>query len=149
MPDDSCPFDALDHFRRLLDRYPDVHKVGFGLRIDDLPETYVLRSSVVQWERQFWCEQAEPGVFRAIDTTFAMYRPRGTTPRGAGGTADRSAVRRTPPAVVRRHQQPRCRGAVLPRADPTVSNWNRDAIVRWKHRQLIDARRASGSGDQR
>ncbi|MEZ5216956.1 MAG: hypothetical protein R2715_10315 [Ilumatobacteraceae bacterium] len=44
VPIEECPLDALEHFRSLLDRYPDLHKAGFGLRIDDLPEQYVGRT---------------------------------------------------------------------------------------------------------
>jgi hypothetical protein len=54
-----------------------VTKVGFGLRIDDLPAHYRFRQEVIEWESQFWLPECEiePGVFRcAIDTTFALYR---------------------------------------------------------------------------
>ena len=76
VPDEGCPADALAHFRELLDEFPEADKVGFGLRIDDLPEHFDLRDDVVRWEEQFWQDEVKPGVFRAqIDTTFAMYRP--------------------------------------------------------------------------
>lgn len=77
VPVDECPLDAVQRFGELLGRYPDVTKVGFGLKIDDLPVTYRFRSEVVEWESQFWWPELEiePGVFRcAIDTTFALYR---------------------------------------------------------------------------
>ncbi len=75
VPDSACPRDAVDHFRRVLDRFPDISKVGFGLRIDDLPRRYQLRRQVQAWESQFWCDKAAPGLYRApIDTTFALYR---------------------------------------------------------------------------
>lgn len=76
VPDAGCPDDALDRFADLLDRHPECSRVGFGLRIDDLPESYALRDEVVAWESQFWDDEVEPGVFAAeIDTTFALYRP--------------------------------------------------------------------------
>jgi hypothetical protein len=75
VPDEGCPSDALDHFRRILDGFPAINKVGFGLRIDDLPRRYRLRRQVQAWESQFWLDPVSPGLFRApIDTTFALYR---------------------------------------------------------------------------
>jgi hypothetical protein len=75
VPVENCPDDALDRFADLLGRYPDVMKVGFGLVIDDLPRHYRHRRAVLKWERKFWRDEVEPGVFRApIDTTFALYR---------------------------------------------------------------------------
>jgi hypothetical protein len=82
VPDQDAPHDALDHFADLLFRYSDIDKVGFGLRIDDLPPSYQFRTEVIDWESQFWESEVEPGVFRAdIDTTFALYRP--SAPKGA------------------------------------------------------------------
>ena len=40
VPDEDCPLDAIDHFAEILDAHPEVHRVGFGLRIDDLPDHY-------------------------------------------------------------------------------------------------------------
>lgn len=76
IPDAACPPDAIDHFAGILERHPDTDKVGFGLRIDDLPNAFAHRDAVVRWESKFWTDEVEPGVFRAdIDTTFALYRP--------------------------------------------------------------------------
>ncbi len=76
VPIKECPLDALDHFRSLFDEFPVADKVGFGLRIDDLPDHYTHKADVVAWEQQFWQLEMAPGVYRAaIDTTFALYRP--------------------------------------------------------------------------
>ena len=76
LPGDSCPHDAVEHFQELLQRHPAFDQAGFGLRIDDLPDWYPHRDEVVRWERPFWVDEVEPGVFAAhIDTTFALYRP--------------------------------------------------------------------------
>lgn len=76
-PVEECPSDIVKHFKGLLDRFQDVRKVGFGLKIDDLPEHYALRSDVIEHERQFHVRSVEPGVFFSpIDTTFALYRPK-------------------------------------------------------------------------
>jgi hypothetical protein len=95
VPDQDAPSDALDHFADLLFRYSDVDKVGFGLRIDDLPLTYQFRTEVIDWESQFWETEVEPGVFQAdIDTTFALYRP-------SAPTGTYRALRTGPPYVAR------------------------------------------------
>jgi hypothetical protein len=75
VPTQECPDDAVDHLHDLLERYPDFLKVGFGLKIDDLPASYPLRDDVIAWESQFWSQEVEPNVYSApIDTTFALYR---------------------------------------------------------------------------
>jgi hypothetical protein len=75
VPTEDCPLDALDHFSELLQCHRDYVKVGFGLKIDDLPAHYRHRDAVRVWEAQFWEKEVAPGVFEAnIDTTFALYR---------------------------------------------------------------------------
>lgn len=94
VPDPECPVDAVQRFHDLLQKYPGYAKVGFGLRIDDIPDTYRHKTAVLNWEKQFWSREVEPGVFDApLDTTFALYRPstRFTLP----------ALRTGPPYVAR------------------------------------------------
>ena len=96
VPSADCPPDALTHFRTLLDRYPDRIKVGFGLKIDDLPPHYRYAAEVVALERRYWETEVEPGVYDApIDTTFALYRP--------GSGFELSPSLRTGPPYVARH----------------------------------------------
>ena len=137
LPDDDCPLDAVEHFRDLLDRYPDLHKAGFGLRIDDLPDHYALAAQVRAWERRFWTDEREPGVYRAdIDTTFALYRP-------MRRHLESQAVRTGAPYVAR-HLPWYVDSADLPEedryyrahADPIISNWDRDTLPVWKERWL-------------
>lgn len=83
VPVPECPRDAVSRFGDLLARHHDVAKVGFGLRIDDLPAHYRFRPEVIEWESQFWRPEieVEPKVYRcAIDTTFAVYRCWSSTP---------------------------------------------------------------------
>ena len=76
LPDENTPDDFMVYFKEILDRYPLMKKVGFGLRIDDLPEHYPAKGKVIKWEKQLDSELVERGVFRSkIDTTFALYRP--------------------------------------------------------------------------
>jgi len=75
VPVDTCPHDALDYFHSTLHAHPHIDKVGFSLRIDDLPDHYAHRDDVILWESQFWKDIHSSGFFNAeIDTTFALYR---------------------------------------------------------------------------
>jgi hypothetical protein len=76
LPVPECPADVLWKFFSLLCKYNAVNKVGFSLAIDDIPDWYLNKKRVVQWEGQFWKTELESGVYSApIDTTFALYRP--------------------------------------------------------------------------
>jgi hypothetical protein len=82
--DDECPDDFMRRFIEMLEKYPFAQKVGFALRVDDLPECYCNKESVINHEERFWRKEVENGVYDAeIDTTFALYRP------FCGGKADR------------------------------------------------------------
>lgn len=73
------PHNAIERFLLLLERYQHVQKVGFGLRIDDIPDRYTHKMAVLRWEARYWRKEIEPGVYEApIDTTFALYRPSDT-----------------------------------------------------------------------
>jgi len=142
VPDDECPLDAVQHFRSLLDRYLDIDKVGFGLRIDDLPDTYPLAPAVQEWEERFWKDEVEPGVFRAdIDTTFALYRP-------LDRRHQENRALRTGAPYVARHLPWYANPAALSaedvyyreHADSSIANWDRDELPRWKQRWLDQQR---------
>ncbi|MEO5950647.1 MAG: hypothetical protein ABIQ04_04320 [Candidatus Saccharimonadales bacterium] len=67
---------AVKLFARLLNDHLERIKVGFGLRIDNLPDSYDLKQHVISWEKQFWVSEVETDVYDAeTDTTFALYRP--------------------------------------------------------------------------
>jgi predicted SAM-dependent methyltransferase len=75
IPDEHCPPDVVAYLAAQLDRHPEVLKVGLGLRIDDLPQSYRHREAVLRWERRYWRRPVARGLFSApIDTTFALYR---------------------------------------------------------------------------
>lgn len=81
--DEDCPDDFMAKFVGILNKYKHAQKVGFALRIDDLPDCFKNKSSVIQHEQKFWSTLVEKGLYRApIDTTFALYRP------FCGGPAD-------------------------------------------------------------
>lgn len=76
IPDDNCPDDFLLYFYNLLKKYPNASKVGFALKIDDLPDYFNNKLKVLEWENQFWKKTIEENLYLApIDTTFALYRP--------------------------------------------------------------------------
>jgi len=77
LPDKQCPDDFAEFFYSTLQSNEDINKVGFSLKLDDLPEHYALKSKVLKWEKQFWDDQKRRGSFYnvSIDTTFALYRP--------------------------------------------------------------------------
>jgi hypothetical protein len=75
LPDDECPIYWMRHFTTVLEKNPTIMKVGFGLRIDDIPDCYRFKSDVIAWEKQFWENPMGRGLYRApIDTTLALYR---------------------------------------------------------------------------
>jgi hypothetical protein len=103
VPIEECPLDALQHFRAILDRYPDRAKVGFGLKIDDLPGRYRFAAEVRAWEGQFWTRELEPGIYDApIDTTLALHRP-GTDFHAEGARPEWAGALRTGHPYVARH----------------------------------------------
>lgn len=80
VPTDDCPNDSAQVFFDLLQQHPYVTKVGFSLKIDDIPEHYALKNTVIAWETRFFEKIALQyhgvDIYNAeIDTTFALYRP--------------------------------------------------------------------------
>jgi hypothetical protein len=96
IPIQECPFNILEKFMLLLKKYPSIEKVGFGLKTDDLPESYPLTVKVINWEKQFWQNEIEKNVYETIiDTTFALYPP------GVKGGATLKALRTGFPYLAR------------------------------------------------
>lgn len=76
LPDENTPTDFMYYFKSLLDKYPTIKKVGFGLRINDLPDHYPKKMEVINWESKMYQHEIEPALYKSkIDTTFALYRP--------------------------------------------------------------------------
>lgn len=80
LPDETCPSDYVEVFYNILQKYPDKTKVGFALRIDDLPDSYPYKWDCIRYESFYW-ESILPWDFTIydaeVDTTFALYRPGG------------------------------------------------------------------------
>lgn len=78
IPVDTCPDDVFETYVSLLNKYPDINKVGFGLKINDIPDHFAQKQHVLEWETRYWSDDilAEPDVYKAdVDTTMALYRP--------------------------------------------------------------------------
>lgn len=75
---DECPDDFMQIFLNVLKKHPWAQKVGFSLRIDDLPDCYLLKDHVLDYEGQFYkyFNEAERLYRAPIASTFALYRPR-------------------------------------------------------------------------
>jgi hypothetical protein len=130
VPTEDCPADALEHFRTLLDAIPDIGKVGFSLRIDDLPDHYVHKRDVIAWESKYWTNiDTIHGVYRSsLDTTFALYRP--------GEPYRLTGAARTMAPYLARHMAWYLDSADLPEEElyyrahmgGSISNWNREQL---------------------
>ncbi|MCT2407872.1 glycosyltransferase [Chryseobacterium antibioticum] len=77
IPNDQLPEKFMRILINKLFKYSGrITKIGFALRLDDIPESYPLKRNVLNWESQFWQKEAEKDMFFAdIDTTFALYTP--------------------------------------------------------------------------
>lgn len=77
VPADFCPADFVDYFLQELKKHPLARKIGFSLRIDNLPDCYDHKQEVIEKETIYYSRLEEEKLYRApIDTTFALYRPR-------------------------------------------------------------------------
>ena len=78
VPVEECPDDFMEIFLNVLKKHPLARKVGFSLKIDDLPDHYLMKEKVINWEKRFFEKRIDDLLYWApIDTTFALYRPRG------------------------------------------------------------------------
>jgi hypothetical protein len=72
----ECPENFIQYFKNILDEDYKVSKVGFSLKIDDIPDSNVNKDKILKWESRYWKIRRDDGNYQAdIDTTFALYRP--------------------------------------------------------------------------
>ncbi|MFN8210054.1 MAG: glycosyltransferase [Bacteroidales bacterium] len=78
LPVEECPDDFLDFFLKALKDHPLASKVGFSLKIDDIPDFFAPKEKVLAHEKTFYrfLDEDEKLYYAPIDTTFALYRPR-------------------------------------------------------------------------
>ena len=67
----------MEKFFYILKKYPYISKVGFSLKIDDIPHSAVLYNKVFEWEKKYYEKYLSKDniYFAQIDTTFALYLP--------------------------------------------------------------------------
>lgn len=71
---DEVPSDWLDKMLSALSKHSDIPKIGFSLKISDLPDSEI-GLAAFKHEFKYW-EKAKIDVWDAdVDTTFALYRP--------------------------------------------------------------------------
>lgn len=76
VPINDCPDDFMEFFLATLKKFRSAEKVGFSLMIDDLPDTYLKKEKVIEWEKRYYEKKKNHLLYIApIDTTFALYRP--------------------------------------------------------------------------
>ena len=54
IPIADCPDDFIDYFLKELKAHPFARKIGFSLRIDNLPDQYEHKQKVIDWEKQYY-----------------------------------------------------------------------------------------------
>ncbi len=80
VPIEECPSDFSEKFARVLRKYTKAAKVGFGLKYDDLPESFSSRANVMRVQESYQMEKihdSEIGLdlyISPIDTTLALGR---------------------------------------------------------------------------
>lgn len=76
LPTAETPNDFMHYFMDVLNRFPEMDKVGFGLKTNDIPDYYPKKKKVLTWEQSLLQSEIERGLYHSkIDTTFALYRP--------------------------------------------------------------------------
>lgn len=77
VPIEDAPDDFIDAMIEVQNKHG-VHKVGLGLKIDDLPDTDYSKA-VLKLEKDFWVNRINDDKYElyhaGIDTTFAIYAP--------------------------------------------------------------------------
>lgn len=77
VPIEGCPEDFIERMFNVLRRYPFVKKVGFSLKLDDIPSNSIFSNEAIKWEKQFYktYDKKSDAYYSIIDTTFALYSP--------------------------------------------------------------------------
>jgi len=76
VPVEECPDDFMAFFLKVLEKHKTAKKVGFSLKIDDLPDHYNRKQEVIDWEKSLYLNKLDKFLYQSpVDTTFALYRP--------------------------------------------------------------------------
>ena len=78
VPVDECPDDFLLFFLEVLQKHKLARKVGFSLKLDDIPDHNSVKKEILECEGSYYNFHEEEMLYRApIASTFALYRPYG------------------------------------------------------------------------
>lgn len=76
IPNKNLPEDYVRQLMDILDKNKYVTKVGFALKIDDIPDFYQHKQKVLDWEKKHWENPIGNDLYlNELDTTFAIYPP--------------------------------------------------------------------------
>ena len=77
VPNELLPPNFMEQMIGHLRKYwKEITKVGFALKLDDIPEGNQLKDKILNWEKKFWQKQIDENIFEApLDTTFSLYKP--------------------------------------------------------------------------
>lgn len=80
---DECPSSWPSFMIEILSTRPSLPKVGFSLRIDNIPDHYAFKQNVLLHEGQFWLQslglQRNVEIYNSpVDTTLAIYNKNST-----------------------------------------------------------------------
>lgn len=80
-PIEGCKTDFLEKFVNIMYEFPTFSKVGFSLKIDDIPDTYKAKKDVLISEKRYYSKTVESNLYdfklfsADLDTTFALNSP--------------------------------------------------------------------------
>jgi len=132
IPVEECPDDAVDYFFDILNKENDITKAGFGLRIDDLPDSFRFKNEVIQYETRFWDKKHHPDYNRSpIDTTFALYKPNSTPDISFSIRTCYPYVARHMPWYVDSHNLTEEETYYREHAIDSITSWNKDHLPHW------------------
>ncbi len=87
VPVPECPKGFIEYFKFILSSNYRLDKIGFGIKIDDLPDSFSLKNKIIEYEKHYWERAVMPNLYEApIDTTFALYKPLSKLERGESYT---------------------------------------------------------------
>lgn len=73
---DECPDNFLNLFWTTMKQKTFLYKIGLSLKLDDIPDCYLQKSRVIEWESVYYKNIVDDKFYLAnVDTTFALYRP--------------------------------------------------------------------------
>jgi hypothetical protein len=93
VPVSEIPVGFVEDLTEICNKYR-RHKVGLGLKIDDVPDHFYNKKKMLDIETMYWKDALEGEKMllypHPIDTTFAVYSPGTIAKWGSGGTCFRT-----------------------------------------------------------